>query len=167
MTISLADATRRHTAIPRPVSRSLHGCLPAWASPVPQKKRANRARMKPPTTAAAPAPVGAHVVTEEGQVIAAEDVEEPDLAELPLSNAARVRLDRARESVVQIRGFFGAAQTSAFHGSGFAVSDDGFIATNYHVVSEAVLHPQRYRLGYVTSDNRTGRLQVYRRRHPQ
>jgi S1-C subfamily serine protease len=105
--------------------------------------------------------VGAHVVTEEGQVIAAEEVEQPDLAELPLSNAARVRLDRARESVVQIRGFFGAAQTSAFHGSGFAVSGDGFIATNYHVVYEAVLHPQRYRLEYVTSDNRTGRLQVY------
>jgi hypothetical protein len=101
------------------------------------------------------------VVTQEGQVIDAEEVEEPDLAELPLSNAARVRLDRARDSVVQIRGFLGDAQTSAFHGSGFAVGDAGFIVTNYHVVAEPVLHPRRYRLEYLTSDNQRGQLQVY------
>jgi serine protease Do len=35
------------------------------------------------------------------------------------------------------------------------------IITNYHVVSAAVLHPRQYRLEYVTSDNRTGRLHVY------
>jgi serine protease Do len=89
------------------------------------------------------------------------DLDEPDLAEQQLSNAARVRLDRARDSVVQIRGFFGDAKTSAFHGSGFAASDTGLIVTNYHVVSEAVLHPGQFRLEYVTSENRTGRLQVY------
>ena len=92
---------------------------------------------------------------------AAPDVEEPDFADLPVSNAARVRLDQARDSIVQIRGFLGSAGTSAFHGSGFAVGDQDFIVTNYHVVSEAVLHPQRYRLEYVTSDERTGSLQVY------
>jgi len=92
---------------------------------------------------------------------ASETIEEPDLAELPLSNAARVRLDRARDSIVQIRGFVGKAPSSAFHGSGFAVGQDGFIITNYHVVADAVLHPQRYRLEYVTAENRTGRLRVY------
>lgn len=101
------------------------------------------------------------VVTQEGEVIPADVVEEPDLAELPVSNAARVRLDRARDSIVKIRGFFGNAETSAFHGSGFAVGDDGLIVTNYHVVSEAVLHPQRYRLEYVTAAGQTGELQVY------
>jgi hypothetical protein len=90
-----------------------------------------------------------------------EGVEEPDLAEQPLSNAARVRLDRARDSIVQIRGFVGKAPSSAFHGSGFAVGDDGFIVTNYHVVADAVLHPQRFRLEYVTADDRAGRLRVY------
>jgi S1-C subfamily serine protease len=114
-----------------------------------------------PQAGSGPAPGSAQVVTQEGQVIDAEEVEEPDLAELPLSNAARVRLDRARDSVVQIRGFLGDAQTSAFHGSGFAVGDAGFIVTNYHVVAEPVLHPRRYRLEYLTSDNQRGQLQVY------
>jgi serine protease Do len=101
------------------------------------------------------------LITQEGEVISAEEVEEPDLAELPLSNAARVRLDNARDSIVLVRGFFGGAATSAFHGTGFAVGQDGFIVTNYHVVSEAVLHPQRYRLEYATADNRRGQLRVY------
>jgi serine protease Do len=100
-------------------------------------------------------------ITEEGELIRTEDVEEPDLAELPLSNAARVRLDAARDSVVLVRGFFGNAASSAFHGTGFAVGNEGFIVTNYHVVAEAVLHPRRFRLEYLTSDNRRGRLRVY------
>lgn len=90
-----------------------------------------------------------------------EDVVEPDLSTQQLSNAAQVRLDRARESVVQIRGFYGGAESSAFHGSGFAATIDGLIVTNYHVVSEAVLYPRQYRLEYITADGRTGKLQVY------
>jgi len=110
---------------------------------------------------APPAAGPGQIVTEEGQIIPVEEIEEPDLAELPLSNAARVRLDAARDSVVLVRGFVGDAASSAFHGTGFAVGDEGFIVTNYHVVSDAVLHPRRYRLEYVTSDNRRGLLQVY------
>jgi hypothetical protein len=105
--------------------------------------------------------VPSQIVTQEGEVIDSGEVEEPDLAELPLSNAARVRLDRARDSVVLVRGFLGSAATGAFHGTGFAVGDDGFIITNYHVVSEAVLHPQRFRLEYLTADQRRGELRVY------
>jgi hypothetical protein len=63
--------------------------------------------------------------------------------------------------VVQIRGFYGDARSSAFHGSGFAVSADGLIVTNYHVVSEAVLYPQQYRLEYVAADGRSGALRVH------
>ena len=118
-----------------------------------------------PDAATAPeepkAPVSDQVITQEGQIIDAAEVQEPDLDDLPLSNSARVRLDAARDSVIQIRGFYRDATTSAFHGSGFAVGTDGFIVTNYHVVSEAVLYPRSYRLEYVTSEGRTGRLQVY------
>lgn len=86
---------------------------------------------------------------------------EAELALQQLSSAAQVRLDRARDSVLQIRGFYGNAASSAFHGSGFAADADGLIVTNYHVISEAVLYPRQYRLEYITADGRTGRLQVY------
>jgi hypothetical protein len=45
-------------------------------------------------------------------------------------------------------------------GSGFAVSADGLIATNYHVVSDAVIEPGRFRLEYVAGDGRTGPVRV-------
>ncbi|MEO8309081.1 MAG: serine protease [Pseudomonadota bacterium] len=116
--------------------------------------------------ASAPAPVPAAPVVQAPDAASvveggAGEIPEPDLAEQQLSNAARVRLDRARDSIVQIRGFFGDAGTSAFHGSGFAANADGMIITNYHVVAAAVLHPRQYRLEYVTSENLTGRLHVY------
>jgi S1-C subfamily serine protease len=116
----------------------------------------------PPEEVATAVPVTAEQAVEGGTVEAVPgEVPEPDLAEQQLSNAARVRLDRARDSVVQIRGFFGDAGTSTFHGSGFAANADGMIVTNYHVVAAAVLHPRQYRLEYVTSENHTGRLHVY------
>ena len=51
-------------------------------------------------------------------------------------------------------------RSSAFHGSGFAVADGRRIVTNYHVVAQAVLYPQQYRLEYLASDGRTGPLHV-------
>ena len=104
------------------------------------------------------APPAADLPAEPGALPA---VVEPDLAEQQLSQAARNRLDRARDSIVQIRGFLANSATRAFHGSGFAAGGDGLIVTNYHVVSEAVLHPGEYRLEYVTADERRGVLKVY------
>jgi serine protease Do len=78
-----------------------------------------------------------------------------------LSGAARTRLDRARASVVKIRGFFGDSQSEAFHGSGFAMGDEGLIVTNYHVISQAVLYPNQYRLEFLADDGRAGRLRVH------
>ncbi len=85
---------------------------------------------------------------------------EADIAAQELSDEAKDRLDAARESVVQIRGFFESSESSAFHGSGFAVGDGNRIVTNYHVVAQAVLYPQQYRLEFLASDGRKGRLDV-------
>ena len=82
------------------------------------------------------------------------------IASQELSGDAKVRLDAARASVVQIRGFFDRSASSAFHGSGFAVADGRRIVTNYHVVAPAVLYPRQYRLEYLASDGRTGPLHV-------
>jgi len=143
----------------RPAVTEAEVARPAEAKPVEAKPV--EAKPGEPRSQDPKAPVSDQLVTQEGQIIDAAEVQEPDLDDLPLSNSARVRLDEARDSVVQIRGFYGGATTSAFHGSGFAVGADGFIITNYHVVSEAVLYPRSYRLEYVTSDGRTGKLQVY------
>jgi hypothetical protein len=45
-------------------------------------------------------------------------------------------------------------------GSAFAVDENGVLATNYHVVSEYVLDPERYALRFRDSEGRTGPLDV-------
>jgi S1-C subfamily serine protease len=69
-------------------------------------------------------------------------------------------LDRVRPAVIQIKGFFGTNTSQAFHGTGFAVAPGGVFLTNWHVVSDAVLYPEKYRLEYKTSGGATGRINV-------
>ncbi|MEO8751502.1 MAG: serine protease [Casimicrobiaceae bacterium] len=76
------------------------------------------------------------------------------------STAARQILDRARPAVIQIKGFFGTNTSEAFHGTGFAVAPGGVFMTNWHVVSDAVLYPDKYRLEYRTAAGATGRITV-------
>jgi S1-C subfamily serine protease len=76
------------------------------------------------------------------------------------SPAARGVLDAVRPAVIQIKGFFGSNTAEAFHGTGFAVAAGGVFVTNWHVVSEAVLYPERYRLEYRTPGGATGRVTV-------
>ncbi|PYM93479.1 MAG: hypothetical protein DME04_11620 [Candidatus Rokuibacteriota bacterium] len=76
------------------------------------------------------------------------------------STAARGILDRARPAMIQIKGFFGTNTAEAFHGSGFAVARGGVFITNWHVVSDAVLYPEKYRLEYRTPTGATGRVIV-------
>ena len=77
-----------------------------------------------------------------------------------LSESARETLARARASVVQIKGFFGGNSAQAFHGTGFAVAPGGVVLTNYHVVAERVLYPEKYRLEYRTTEGKTGAITV-------
>ena len=76
------------------------------------------------------------------------------------STADRGILDRARPAMIQIKGFFGANTAEAFHGSGFAVARGGVFITNWHVVSDAVLYSEKYRLEYRTPAGATGRVIV-------
>lgn len=92
-----------------------------------------------------------------------------EISALELSEEAKDRLDAARASVVQIRGFRHNSASSAFHGTGFAV-DNGRgsaaveggrrIVTNYHVISPALLFPREHRLEYLASDGRKGQLRI-------
>ncbi|MBN2036030.1 MAG: trypsin-like peptidase domain-containing protein [Chitinispirillaceae bacterium] len=65
-----------------------------------------------------------------------------------------------QERVFQIRVIDKSSGKKSTIGSGFLIGADGLFATNYHVVSDMVIEPGRYRLEYVAHDNRTGPLSV-------
>lgn len=63
-----------------------------------------------------------------------------------------------KHSVVQIRTLLKGSQSQNSTGSGFYVSDDGLIITNYHVVSGHALEPKSYEMEYVDSNGEHGAL---------
>ena len=72
----------------------------------------------------------------------------------PLSLSARKVYEQARTQLVQIRTVLKGRESQTSVGSGFFVSAQGHIVTNFHVVSEAALKPDRHDLVYVTADGR-------------
>ncbi|HEY8567934.1 serine protease [Microbulbifer sp.] len=65
-----------------------------------------------------------------------------------------------RGSLYQIRLIERSSNSKAGLGSGFQISADGLVATNYHVVSEAVHEPDRYSLKYLSVDGKEGDLEL-------
>lgn len=77
-----------------------------------------------------------------------------------VSATARRVYERARSQLLQIRTLLRSQDSQASVGSGFVVSEDGHVITNYHVVSQAALEPASYRLRYASTDGRQGELQI-------
>ncbi len=67
---------------------------------------------------------------------------------------------RARERLVQVRTLLEGQDSQTSVGSGFLVSEEGHLVTNYHVVSQYALRPAQYRLVFATADGRQGALQL-------
>jgi serine protease Do len=81
-------------------------------------------------------------------------------AAAPVSLSARKVYEQARSQLVQIRTVLKGRGSQTSVGSGFLVTDQGHIVTNFHVVSEAALKPERHDLLYVTADGREAPLQI-------
>ena len=81
-------------------------------------------------------------------------------APVPISASAQRVYEDARAQLLQVRTLLKGQDSQASVGSGFLVSAEGHIVTNYHVVSQAALQPERYRLVYGTADRAQGPLQL-------
>ncbi|BBM01892.1 S1C family serine protease [Microbulbifer sp. GL-2] len=65
-----------------------------------------------------------------------------------------------RGSLYQIRLIEKSSNSKAGLGSGFQISADGLLATNYHVVAQAVSDPEKYTLEYLSTDGTKGTLEL-------
>ena len=74
--------------------------------------------------------------------------------------SARKVYEQARSQLVQIRTVLKGQASQTSVGSGFVVSAQGHVITNFHVVSEAALKPERHDLVSVTADGREMPVQI-------
>jgi serine protease Do len=78
----------------------------------------------------------------------------------PVSLSARKVYEQARSQLVQIRTLLKGQGSQTSVGSGFFVSAEGHIVTNFHVVSEAALQPQWHTLVSISADGREAPVQI-------
>jgi len=77
-----------------------------------------------------------------------------------VENEAKVLYNKYQDRVYQIRVIEVASGEKSSIGSGFQISPEGHVATNYHVVSKLIHDPDLYRLEYVRATGETGVLTV-------
>ncbi len=78
----------------------------------------------------------------------------------PSSRETRAVFEHAQDKVFQVRVLLQTTHSQTSTGTCFLVSADGHALTNYHVVSEAALEPDRHRLEYVGADGSRGPLEL-------
>jgi S1-C subfamily serine protease len=116
--------------------------LPLLTGLVPMAASAQSAA---PAAASAPEPAG--------PPSSAAPVPEP-------SPSGQRAFEAARPRLVQVRTLLKGQDSQASVGSGFLVSEQGHLISNWHVVSDYALQPQRYRLVYATADGSQGDLEL-------
>jgi len=76
------------------------------------------------------------------------------------SEQAEQLFNQLKPSLYQIKLIDKASGEKSSIGSGFQISSDGIIATNYHVISSYALHPKKYRIEYLDSQGNKGDLSL-------
>lgn len=86
---------------------------------------------------------------------------------LLLCTTVKVQADSAEQlfarfepALLQVRVLEKASGAKASIGTGFVLEQPNLLVTNYHVVSEAVLFPEKYQLEYLAVDQQKGALTV-------
>ena len=69
-------------------------------------------------------------------------------------------VEATREQLLQVRTLLKDQDSQASVGSGFVVDAAGLAITNYHVVSQYALRPERYRLAFRMAQGRSGALEL-------
>ena len=105
------------------------------------------------TWAAAPTPSAA------ASAPASAAVEAANAAATPTDAGQRI-YERTRPLLLQVRTLLKTQDSQSSVGSGFLVDASGLLITNYHVVSQYALQPNRHRLVYASVDGRQGALQL-------
>jgi len=78
----------------------------------------------------------------------------------PASLGAQQMYEQTRSKLVQIRTLFRDTANQTSVGSGFFVSADGLLITNFHVAGQVALRPRDHRAVYVAADGREGALDL-------
>ncbi len=77
----------------------------------------------------------------------------------PSMNAQRI-YEATKSRLVQVRTLLKDQDSQSTVGSGFLVDAQGLAITNYHVVSQFALKPERYRLSYSLPGGKNGAVQL-------
>ena len=78
----------------------------------------------------------------------------------PLTPKAQEMYEKYNAAVLQVRVVAKGSGEKSTLGSGFFFTPDGLVATNYHVVSDAVNYPNLFVVEYILQDGQRGPMEV-------
>jgi S1-C subfamily serine protease len=84
----------------------------------------------------------------------------PDAAASQVSAQGQRIYEATRDQLLQVRTLLKEQDSQASVGSAFIVDGSGLAITNYHVVSQYALRPERYRLAFTMAQGRSGSAEL-------